>query len=89
MPSLMGEAEAEEDQMRTVYIRFEDRDAEVRGVEELALKTRITVYRGSVYAVPQPDLKLLEDIQAPYRLATDAEVEAARGSVRHPVTPLL
>jgi hypothetical protein len=75
--------------MSIVYIRFDERDAEVRGVEELALKTRITAYRGGVYAVRQSDLAMLDTIKAPYRLATDAEVEAARGSVRHLVAPLL
>jgi hypothetical protein len=75
--------------MGLVHIKFQTRSDEVRGVEELAMNTRITAYRGGVYAVRQTDLQRLEAGAVAYRLATDEEVEAALGSVRHPVAPVL
>ena len=75
--------------MGVIHIKFQTRSEEVRGVEELAMNTRITAYRGGVYAVRQADLTRLDSVGVSYRLATDEEVEGALGSIRHPVAPIL
>ena len=75
--------------MSLVHIKFQMRSEEVRGVEELAMNTRITAYRGGVYAVRQCDLTRLDSAGISYRLATEQEVQSALGSIRHPVAPIL
>ena len=61
--------------MDLVYIRFDDRADEAKGIEELALNSQIIAYRGGVYAVRQRDLKWLKASNVPYRLVTETEVE--------------
>ena len=65
--------------MSVVHIKFRTRSEEVRGVEELAMNTRITAYRGGVYA--ECDLTRLGSARISYRLATEQEVQRAPGSI--------
>ena len=74
--------------MSVLHIKFQTRSEEVRGVEELAMNTRITAYRGGVYAVRQCDLTRLDSVGISYRLATEQEVQRALGSILGCTLPL-
>ena len=72
-----------------VYVKFDNDADAARGLHEVSAHSRVSGYRGGVWAVRREELKRLDDLKLSYRLATDEEVEAALAAVRHPVTPVL
>jgi hypothetical protein len=72
-----------------VYIKFDSLDDEANSIEELVLNTRVTALPGGIYVVDRQDLRRLDAQGLPYRVASEEELSTARGSVRHPVAPLL
>jgi hypothetical protein len=75
--------------MSLVYIKFRKRDDEARGVEELSQRTRVSGYRGGIWAMKREFLSRLDELNLEYDLATEPEVEAALAAVRHPVASVL
>jgi hypothetical protein len=73
----------------TVFIKFDDRQDEARGIDELSRTGRVYGYKGGIWAVRQECVALLDDLKIIYRPATEAEIDAALGSVRHPPAAVL
>jgi len=75
--------------MSIVYIKFDNRPDEAAGVDELSKVTRVYGYRGGVWGVNPAHLARLNELALAYRTATEDEVDAALGSVRHPPAGVL
>jgi hypothetical protein len=75
--------------MSLVYIKFANRPDEAQGVDELSKIGRIYGYRGGVWAVSPEHVARLKELELPFRAATEDEVDAALGSVRHPAAAVL
>jgi hypothetical protein len=75
--------------MGLVYIKFGERAHAARAIEELSQRTRVDGYRGGIWAVKREFLSRLDELDLPYELASDEEVEAALAAVRHPVASVL
>lgn len=74
--------------MQIAYIKFNDREDQIRGFYELASKAQVSSLPGGVYAVPRKALALLDAENIVYRRATDAEAPLKHGSIRTPIAPL-
>lgn len=85
----MGVEVQEDARMSMIFIKFENRHDEALGVDELSRLARISGYRGGVWGVSGEHLGRLDELKLSYRTATEDEVDAALGSVRHPPTAVL
>jgi hypothetical protein len=54
--------------MQIAYIKFNNREDQVRGFYELATKAQVTSLPGGVYAVPWKALSLLDEENISYRI---------------------
>jgi hypothetical protein len=75
--------------MQTVFIKFLNRDEQIRGYYKLAMRARVSSLPHDLYQVPIEALKLLDADCIAYRRATDDEVRAAHVQVRDPSAAVL
>jgi len=75
--------------MNTAYIKFSDRENQVKGYYELATRAEVSSIPEGLYIVPVEALQILDGHHIVYRRATDEEVERAYAQIRNPVAPLL
>ena len=74
--------------MSIVYIKFLNREDAARAIHEITRHGRVSGYQGGVWGVRREQLTTLDEMSVKYQLATEEEVEAAVGSVHHPVAAL-
>ncbi len=75
--------------MKTVYIKFNTRDDEVRGFYQLVTKVHVTGLPDSIYSVFSDSLHILDARHISYRRATDEEVAKAHDKIRNPFALIL
>lgn len=75
--------------MHTAYIKFDDRENEVKGYYELATKAKVSSIPDGIYIVPVQALSILNEQYISYRRVTDEEVEHAYAQIRNPAAPVL
>ena len=75
--------------MDLAFIKFKNREDAARAIHEVTRYGRADGYRGGVWVVHRDQLKLIEDLGIEYLLASEDEIEAARGSIRSPAPSIL
>ncbi len=75
--------------MKLAYIKFNNRENQVRGFYELATKAKVISLPNGLYSVPFKSLELLDAQNISYRRATDQEVIEANGQIRNPAALIL
>ena len=75
--------------MKTVYIKFNTRDDEVRGFYQLVTKARVTGLPDGIYSVFFDSLHILDAQHISYRRARDEEVAKAHDKIRNPFALIL
>ena len=74
--------------VNTIYIKFNNREHQVRGYYELATKASVSSLPDGIYVVPVKALQILDDQHISYRRATDEEVKRANAQAQNPADPV-
>ena len=75
--------------MNTVYIKFKNREHQVKGYYELATHATVTSLPDGVYVVPVQALSILDEQDISYRQASEDEVEKSHAQIRNPAAFVL